>query len=626
MLYFYNSILYIDYRITKVFLLLKEDYIMKSKDEIVEVFIKEKEVLNEIDVEAAYPGNIKKNIAFYTLLNDRYELGLEKRVFLNLIYLYKHVHNIDDAYCIVCGKLCNVKGKGFHSTCSKECGMIVSRAKYKENYHNKTDNEKQQIKDKRKQTNLERYGVTTNLNAVETLEKRKEKFNGSISPFNLKEVRENIAINNAQKHDGLTNSFQWEETKEKISETNMQRYGVHNPAQYKPIMDKIKDTQEKLYDGMGFKSKVTNDKIKETNLLRYGTKIPQRTEEIKEKTRKTCLKNLGVEAPLKNQEIRKKAMKSCIAKYGVAWNCESQNCRKAAKVISNVNLMWKEEIEKLGYTVEMEKVLDNKSFDLYLPEKNLLIEINPTISHQSTREVAIGTGKIRPKSKLYHKEKHKIAIDNGYQCLMVWEWDSLLKILNYLKPKREVKLKNTYIAKIEPTVANNFLSKYHLQGMCNGNIINYGLFEKDTNELLSVMTFGKSRYTKKYEYEWLRYASNAIIHRAASTMFNKFIEEYNPNSIVSYCDRSKFDGKMFSHLGFILKEEPQPSLHYHNPNKNLHYTFNLVNKLGACRVLNIEDISYDTGISNRDIMVDIFKFYEVYDCGQAVYTWHKKEE
>lgn len=597
---------------------------MKTKEEIIEVFSKEVEALKEIDVKAMYPGNIKKNIVIYKLLNDKYDLGLEKKVFLNLVYIYKQTGCIDDAYCIVCGKLCNTKGKEFHGTCSKECGMKVSRAKCKEGYKNKTDKEKQRIKDKRKQTNLKKYGVTTNLNSTEVLEKRKEKFNGSISPFNLQEIRDKVATNNALKHDGLVNSFQWEETKQKIKETNTTRYGVSNPAQYEPIMNKVKATQEKLYGGMGFKSKVTNAKIKETNLLRYDTEIPQRTEAIKEKTRNTCLKNLGVEAPLKNAEVRKKSMEACMVKYGVAWNCESQNCKGSAKTISKINQMWKGEIENLGYIVEMEKYVDNKNFDLYLPEKDLLIEINPTITHQSTKEVPISVGKIRPRDRLYHYNKRKIAIDNGYNCLMIWEWDDMLRILNYLKPKREIKLKDTYIAEIDPEVANNFLDTYHLQGMCKGNDINYGLIEKDTEELLSVMTFGKSRYNKKYEYEWLRYASKVIVHRAVSTMFNKFTEEYNSKSIISYCDRSKFDGKMFSHLGFVLKEEPQPSLHYHNPAKNKHYTFNLVNKVGACRVLGIEDIDYSTGISNRDIMVDICGFYEVYDCGQAAYVWYRE--
>lgn len=597
---------------------------MKTQDEIIEVFTNEAEALKEIDVDAMYPGNIKKNIALYKLINDKYELGLEKRVFLNLVYVYKQTSHINDAYCIVCGKMCNVKGKGFHGTCSKECGMKVSRAKCKEGYKNKTDEEKQQIKDKRKETNLKRYGVTNNLNSAEVLEKRKEKFNGSISPFNLQEVREGIAINNAEKHDGLVNPFQWEETKEKIQKTNMDKYGVINPAQYEPIMDKVKATQEELYGGMGFKSEVVNTKIKETNLLRYNTEFPQRTEAVKEKTRNTCLQNLGVEAPLKNAEVRKKAMKACIEKYGVAWNCESQRCREAAKVISKLNLMWKGEIEKLGYVVETEKYLNNKSFDLYLPEKNLLIEINPTISHQSTKDVPIAMGKIRPKDRLYHQNKRKIAIDNGYECLMIWEWDDMLKVLHYLEPKKEVRLKDTYITKIDSLIANNFLSNYHLQGTCKGNEINYGLIKKDTEELLSVMTFGISRYDKKYEYEWLRYASKAIVHRAVSTMFNKFVEEYNPKSVISYCDRSKFDGKMFSHLGFVLKEEPQPSLHYHNPGKNKHYTFNLINKLGACRVLGIEDIPYSTGITNRDIMVDMFGYYEVYDCGQATYIWNRE--
>mgnify|MGYP007037140579 CR=1 FL=1 len=67
------------------------------------------------------------------------------------------------------------------------------------------------------------------------------------------------------------------------------------------------------------------------------------------------------------------------------------------------------------------------------------------------------------------------------------------------------------------------------------------------------MTFGKPRYNKNYEYELIRYCSSKNIVGGAEKLFNYFIKTYNPKSIISYCDWSKFNGDVYLKLGFIYK-------------------------------------------------------------------------
>lgn len=51
-------------------------------------------------------------------------------------------------------------------------------------YKGKSEEEREAIKIKRRETNLSRFGAETNLLSKEAIESRKKRFNGSISCFN----------------------------------------------------------------------------------------------------------------------------------------------------------------------------------------------------------------------------------------------------------------------------------------------------------------------------------------------------------------------------------------------------------------------------------------------------------
>lgn len=62
------------------------------------------------------------------------------------------------------------------------------------------------------------------------------------------------------------------------------------------------------------------------------------------------------------------------------------------------------------------------------------------------------------------------------------------------------------------------------------------------------MSFSKH---SKYEWEIIRGCpgSNNRIVGGVSKLFKAFVREYNPNSIFSYCDFNKFDGKGYEAIG-----------------------------------------------------------------------------
>ena len=89
--------------------------------------------------------------------------------------------------------------------------------------------------------------------------------------------------------------------------------------------------------------------------------------------------------------------------------------------------------------------------------------------------------------------------------------------------------------------------------------MNIGLFQSE--QLVQVMTFGRPRYNKSYEYELLRLCSHdcyAVVG-GAEKLFKYFIKAYKPQSIISYCDTSKFTGDVYYRLGFTLKQQTKPN-------------------------------------------------------------------
>ena len=152
--------------------------------------------------------------------------------------------------------------------CSKRCAAIINQKlesviekkskSISDNYNNKTEEEKQNIKEKRKSTNIERFGVDTNLKLDSNIEKTKktwiEKY-GFDNPNKSELIKNKISESNKNKT---------EDEKKSIDDirrsTNIERYGEDN------IM----------------KTDLGKLKIIETNTERYGESHPMKNEEFYE--------------------------------------------------------------------------------------------------------------------------------------------------------------------------------------------------------------------------------------------------------------------------------------------------------------------------------------------------------
>lgn len=394
---------------------------------------------------------------------------------------------------------------------------------------------------------------------------------------------------------------------------------------------KYKKTCQDLYGGIGFASEEWKGRCEKTIRSRYGEENIRRTQYFKDRAAKTkqdrygdpkynnmrlrkdtCLQKYGVDNPQKLQEVQQKVSFTVQEKYGVNWSC----MRPEARIYSNnskPNQNFAQFLEKNGIEFEREFPIGSKSYDFRVG--NTLIELNPSATHNSTWGIKGSFGK-DPK---YHMEKSKLAVENGYECIHVWDWDDPVKVLHLLNLEKErIYARKCKLKEVGIEEANTFLEQYHFQGKCRGQKVGIGLYYEDS--LVELMTFGAPRYNRKFQYELLRLCTSEkyLVVGGAERIWKYFIDTCAPESVISYCDLSKFSGKVYAKLGFTLRSSGSPSRHWYDG--KIHITDNFLRQRGFDQLLGETYGRYGKGTSNDQLMRE-HGFVEIWDAGQAAYVW-----
>lgn len=379
------------------------------------------------------------------------------------------------------------------------------------------------------------------------------------------------------------------------------------------VLKRKQDTSIRKYGvANAMKSDAIKKKLEKTMMAKYGVANPFANKDIKEKIRAKNRANLGVDYPMQSKAVLQKSSQTTQEKYGVMWTCQLKEVYSAASNNSKPNREFERMLKERGIEFEREFPISSYKYDFRVG--NTLIEINPSGTHNSTR----GIRNREPKSRNYHHDKMIAATKAGYELICVWDWDDKERILNrFCTSPVKIGARECTITSPDIKEAKQFLSKYHIQGTCTGQKVILAL-EYD-GEIIELMTFGKPRYNKNYQWELLRLCTNPkyIIAGGTKRLFNYFVNNYKPESIISYCDLSKFSGTVYRALGFT-QIDVNISLHWYKHNK--HITNNLLLKCGFDRLFGT---NYGKGTSNVDLMKE-HGFVEVYDCGQATYVWTLK--
>ena len=347
-----------------------------------------------------------------------------------------------------------------------------------------------------------------------------------------------------------------------------------------------------------------------------------------------CLKAVEYNkiCPICNKEFttKNKSQKCC------SWDCSCKQRAKTLKITTNqrygvdypyllpqcycnksnshskINIKFENKLEQHNIKFKSELRLDNYSYDIEIPDNKIVIEINPTFTHSTVETMYPAI------DKNYHKEKTEYANKAGYRCINIWDWDDWDKIIQLIEPKQRLYARKLQFKEIDKDTANYFIDSNHIQGSCYGNSVNLGLYQDE--ELIQVMTFGKPRYNKNYQWELLRLCTKAgyYVVGGAEKLFKHFINQYNPESVLSYCDMSKFTGDVYLRLGFKQVTKPQPREHWCNYRTNKHITAALLLQKGYDKLF---DTNYGKGTDNRQLMLE-HNWLPIYDCGQINFVWN----
>lgn len=259
----------------------------------------------------------------------------------------------------------------------------------------------------------------------------------------------------------------------------------------------------------------------------------------------------------------------------------------------------------IKYISNDRKILDGKELDVYIPDAKLAIEFDGVYWHSNS---------------LKSFEKYKALKEKGIQLINIFETEfDENKIRSILESR--LHLSKVYYAcecsirEIDYKTYKNFCDSYHIQNYAPAEV-RAGLFYN--NELIQIMSFGKPRFNKEYEWKIIRECSrNCGVIGGKERLFQYFLKTYNPTSIISYCDKRYFTGESYIRLGMTKKKDTKNSYIY--TNGRITYSRYQCQKHKLKNILkeyNPELTEYENMSANG--------FFRMYDFGQSVFTWRKK--
>ena len=382
------------------------------------------------------------------------------------------LNNVEPYHCEICGELAKFTGNkksktlGYNTTCKNHSpNQVKSKLeKFSQTINERTNEDRKKIIEKRKQTNLEKYG-----------DENYTLFGSDKFKQTLKEKYGNEHFNN----------------REKYKKTCLNRYGVSCNL----LLNLLKRSK-KIWNN---KYEEIINKIKQTNLNKLGVEFVGQSKDVIDKIiNKKKLNVLDIENIYNCTQQRK-----LFKKYGQGWKCLDLDkiVINGRKFISNeyIPLIEKyinegchtnsytsiEEKELLNYIKSIYKyeilenvtnVISNNNYryyelDIYLPKENIAFEFNGTYWHST-----------KYKDKYYHQRKTILCYNQNVQLIHIWE-------NNWLNNKEQIK------QQIKELLYGYDCSKYNWISL--NDYQNYKLSEPEEIHINNLILFNEGKFIKK---------------------------------------------------------------------------------------------------------------------------------
>lgn len=258
-------------------------------------------------------------------------------------------------------------------------------------------------------------------------------------------------------------------------------------------------------------------------------------------------------------------------------------------------------------------ILDGFELDIYSKEHNFAIEVNGSYWHSTEY-----------KTDDYHQKKTLACMKNDINLLHIFEheWRDIRKqnIIKALIKKmlnidtKVIYAKNTELKHVSIEDARQFEYAHHLKGFVPHTVA-LGLYYE--NKLVELMTFGAPRFASDYNTELLRLCSsdNTVVVGGASKLFAHYIKNYPTESIISYCDISKFSGNVYTQIGMTFDGITDPGYVY----VNMH-TLNVLDRLNCTKAKLVKRGWGEESQTEEEIMRSK-NYVKVYNSGNARYAY-----
>lgn len=477
-------------------------------------------------------------------------------------------------YCLVCNSKIYIRGR---STCCDKCSKELELRTKREKYGSSLGCDRESVSQKRKETCLKKYGVDNYTKTNEYLEK--------------------------------------------VKATSLSKYGVENFNQSELVKDKKRKTCQKKYNTENYaQTEECKNKIKETCLKKYGT-LRHNQQHIKnyENYNKEYIINNFVENGYFD-------ITSCAEYFGVTWY-GIQEAKERFGLSEYKNKLYKGTSKAEEYLQEYFKnisnvkikdrtILDGKEIDLVFNNQKLCVEYNGLFWHSELLLNKRGEDGVN-----YHLNKTNACESKGYTLFHIFDTDDLdiwkSMINNKLGLNNIVYARECIVKSLDSKECSLFLKENHLQGLCNSKI-RYGLFYN--NELVEVITFGKPRFNKNYDYELLRLCSKkyTTVVGGASKLFKHFLKQVGKCKIISYANRRFSKGEIYKTLGFTWLRNTKPNYFYFEHNNILSR-----NKCQKHKLKQLLGNNFDDSLSEVNNMLNN-GYNRVFDCGNMVFEYINK--
>lgn len=309
------------------------------------------------------------------------------------------------------------------------------------------------------------------------------------------------------------------------------------------------------------------------------------------------------------------------------------SCRNGhSRFVKPTNLLSREHYSMCPECPKPEKVVDISAIEGHGVTEDILSTIEGQSPYYVYRNASVGKYTVdaligvrniafdvkytTESARSYHLNKTNKLAELGIKLVHISDYDFINKreivisrILSMLGKSLKIYARNCVVKEI--SFPKRFLDDNHLQGSGQPTKRNYGLFYKD--ELVSVMTFGQSRFSKLANIELVRFATLTGINVVGGA--SKILKYANISEpIVSYAARDWSDGKLYYALGFKLVSTTAPGYAYYKNGKKL--------SRYQCQKHKLKTLfpeHYHEHLSEKEIMQQA-GFLRVYDSGNLVFV------